>query len=93
MGDMEQNTYLYRYSYVFPGEGGALHGSETFLLFGLAKDLKANPVVADNLVDFWTRFAKTGDPNGGVNVTWPQYTRGDGRYLDINNVSTVMTGY
>ncbi|MCX6699161.1 MAG: carboxylesterase family protein, partial [Methanomicrobiales archaeon] len=41
----------------------------------------------------WTRFAKTGDPNGEVDVTWPQYTRADGRYLDINNVSTVMSGY
>jgi len=93
MGDLERNTYLYRYSYVLPGENGALHGSETFLLFGLAKDVKANQVVADNLVDFWTRFAKTGDPNGGVDATWPQYTRADGRYLDINNVTTVLSGY
>jgi para-nitrobenzyl esterase len=94
MGDLERNTYLYRYSYVLPGQSnGAFHGSETLLLFGLTKELKANPVVAGNLVDFWTRFAKTGDPNGGVNVTWPQYTRADGRYLDINNVSTVMTSY
>ena len=93
MGDIERNTYLYRYSYVLPGENGALHGSETFLLFGMAKDVNANPVVADNLVDFWTRFAKTGDPNGGVNVTWPQYTRAADRYLDINNVSTVMSDY
>ena len=55
--------------------------------------MKANQVVADNLVDFWTMFAKTGDPNGGVDATWPQYTRADGHYLDINNVSTVMSGY
>ncbi len=94
MGDLERNTYLYRYSYVLPGQSnGAFHGSETLLLFGLTKDLKANPVVADNLVEFWTRFAKTGDPNGGTNVTWPQYTRAEDRYLDINNASTVMTGY
>jgi para-nitrobenzyl esterase len=94
MGDLERNTYLYRYSYVLPDQpNGAFHGSETLLLFGLTKDMKANPVVADNLVDFWTRFAKTGDPNGEVSVTWPQYTRADGRYLDINNVSTVMSGY
>jgi para-nitrobenzyl esterase len=94
MGDLEQNTYLYRYSYILHGQtNGAFHGSETLLLFGLTKELKANPVVADNLVDFWIRFAKTGDPNGGMGVTWPQYTRADGRYLDINNVSTVMTCY
>ena len=94
MGDIERNTYLYRYSYVLPGQSnGAFHGSETLLLFGLTKELNANPVVADNLVDFWTRFAKTGDPNGGMNVTWPQYTRADDRYLDINNASTVMSDY
>jgi len=93
MGDLERNTYLYRYSYVLPGENGALHGSETFLLFGLAKEVNANPVVADNLVDLWTSFAKTGYPNGGMNVTWPQYTRAEDRYLNINNVSTVMSGY
>jgi len=93
MGDLEPNTYLYRYSYILPRENGALHGSETFLLFGLAKDVNANPVVAYNLVDSWTNFAKTGDPNGGMNVTWPRYTRDEDRYLDINNVSTVMSGY
>jgi para-nitrobenzyl esterase len=94
MGDLERNTYLYRYSYVLPDQpNGAFHGSETLLLFGLTKDMKANPVVAENLVDLWTRFAKTGNPNGGVNVTWPQYTRADDGYLDINNVSTVMSGY
>jgi len=94
MGDLEQNAYLYRYSYVLPGQNnGAFHGSETLLLFGLTNELKANPVVADNLVDLWTRFAKTGDPNGGMKVTWPQYTRAADRYLDINNVSTVMSDY
>ena len=34
-----------------------------------------DPAVTDNLVDLWTRFAKTGNPNGGMNVTWPRYTR------------------
>ena len=96
MADLDPKTYLYRYSYVLPGPLqplGAFHGSECFLLFGLANEVKADPVVAANMIDLWTRFAKTGNPNGGMNVTWPQYTRAGDRYLDINTTSTVMTGY
>jgi len=35
--------------------------------------------VADNVVDLWTRFAKTGNPNGRMNITWPNYTRETGQ--------------
>ncbi|MCX6689889.1 MAG: carboxylesterase family protein [Methanoregula sp.] len=88
MGDISPNTYLYRYSYILPGQpNGAFHGSETLLLFGVP--VQANPEVAANVVDLWTRFAKTGNPNGGMNVTWPNYTREQGRYLDINSTPTV----
>ncbi len=94
MADVNPDTYLYRYSYILPGQpNGAFHGSETLLLFGMAKELKADPEVTDNIVDLWTRFAKTGDPNGGMNVTWPQYTRDGGRYLDIGDIPTVKSGY
>jgi len=93
MADLEGNTYLYRYSYVIPGLNmGAFHGSETLLLFNLP-GLKPDPAVAANIVDLWTRFARTGDPNGGMNVTWPQYTRAEDRYLDINITPMVMSGY
>lgn len=95
MADLDSDTYLYRYSYVLPGQPyGAFHGSETMLLFKVP--LPYDPVtdsVSDNLIDLWTRFAKTGDPNGGMNVTWPRYTREEDRYLDINDTTTIMSGY
>ena len=92
MADLNATIYLYRYSYILPGQpNGAFHGSETLLLFGLP--VKADPAVADNVVDLWTRFAKTGNPNGGMTVTWPKFTRTAGQYLDINTTPTVMTGY
>jgi len=91
MGDISPDTYVYRYSYILPGQSnGAFHGSETLLLFGVP--VPADPAVADNVVDLWTRFAKTGNPNGGMNVTWPNYTRQKGQYLDINITPSVMTG-
>ena len=93
MADLNQSTYLYRYSYILPGQpNGAFHGSETLLLFNLP-GIKSDPAVGDNLVDLWTRFAKTGNPNGGMNVTWPQYTRAGDQYLDINETPAVMSGY
>ncbi len=89
MADLNQSAYLYRYSYILPGQPyGAFHGSETLLLFNLP-DIKPDPAVANNLVDLWTRFAKTGNPNGGMNVTWSQYNRKDAQYLDINETPVV----
>jgi para-nitrobenzyl esterase len=43
------------------------------------------------MLDLRARFAKTGDPNGGMNMTWPNYTRAEGRYLVINTTSSVVT--
>ncbi|MDP3564496.1 MAG: carboxylesterase family protein, partial [Methanoregula sp.] len=94
MADLNQSTYRYQYSYILPGQPyGAFHGSETILLFKVP--IPSDPVndaVSDNLIDLWTRFAKTGDPNGGMNVTWPQYSKEKGQYLDINSTPSVMTG-
>jgi len=95
MVELNQNTYRYQYSYVLPGQPyGAFHGSELFLLFKIpVPEDPATDVVADNLIDLWTRFAKTGNPNGGMNVTWPKYTRNRGQYLDIGAVPSVKSGY
>jgi para-nitrobenzyl esterase len=94
MADTNVSTYRYQYSYVLPGQPyGAFHGSETILLFKVP--LPPNPVnnqVSENLIDIWTRFAKTGNPNGGMNVTWPEYTREKGQYLDIGAVPSVKSG-
>jgi para-nitrobenzyl esterase len=94
MADLNQSTYRYMYSYVLPGQPyGAFHGSETFLLFKVP--VTPDPVtdsVSENLIDLWTRFAKSGDPNGGMNVTWPRYTKESGLYLDIGTVPSVKSG-
>jgi len=94
MAEKNASTYRYQYSYVLPGQPyGAFHGSETILLFDVP--IPRDPVtdsVARNLIDCWTRFAKTGNPNGGMNVTWPKYNRAEGQYLDIGAVPRVKSG-
>ena len=94
MADLNRSTYRYRYTYVLPGQPyGAFHGSETILLFRVPiPPDPVNDAVSENLIDLWTRFAKTGNPNGGMNVTWPKYTREKGQYLDINGSPSVKSG-
>jgi para-nitrobenzyl esterase len=88
MGDIRPDTYIYRYSYILPGQqNGAFHGSETLLLFGMP--VPADPAVRDTVVDLWSRFAKTGNPNGGMNIAWPNYSRQQGQYLVINITPSV----
>ncbi len=95
MAEVNTSTYLYRYSYVIPGQPlGAFHGSEAILLFKVPiHSDHVTDSVGDNLIDMWTRFAKTGNPNGGMNVTWSKYTRDGDQYLDIGAVPIVRSGY
>ena len=96
MADINQSTYLYRFTYAMPGQPmGVFHGSELFFVFR-PPAMKPDPVsgsVSDTMMDFWVRFAKTGDPNGGMNVSWSKYTRKEGMYLDIGEVPVMKRGY
>ena len=96
MANLNQSTYLYKFTYVLPGQSyGAYHTSELYFVFRPSY-WKADPTssaVSDYVVDMWTRFAKTGNPNGGINVTWPQYSNEKDQYLDIGVAHVVKTGY
>ena len=34
---------------------------------------------------YWTRFAKTGDPNGGGGTAWPAYSSSEEHNLEIGD--------
>ncbi|MCO5974109.1 carboxylesterase/lipase family protein [Actinoallomurus soli] len=63
---------------------GASHGSELAYLFDVAGepiDWNGDPVpltpaqwrLAATMIGYWTRFARTGDPNGGSAPSWPSF--------------------
>ena len=62
---------------IFPG-AGVFHSSEVPFVFGTAY-AGFFPLAADDLplsaamMGYWTRFAATGDPNGGGAPAWPLY--------------------
>lgn len=73
-------SYVYHFSRIPPSEKqtlGAFHAAEIPFVFdssepilGLSDDDK---VLTDLMVMAWTNFAKTGNPNGGDLLNWPEY--------------------
>jgi para-nitrobenzyl esterase len=61
-------------------------------ILGLAHPLNAaETVLSDQLVGYWTRFADTGNPNGGSLMQWPRFATGSQLILRENlPASTVV---
>ena len=61
---------------------GAPHGYDRRLLFSGA-DLPdaGQQALAARLLDYWLEFARSGNPNGGSRLQWPEYQREDDRWL------------
>ncbi|MCA9771372.1 MAG: carboxylesterase family protein, partial [Myxococcales bacterium] len=60
---------------------GAFHGLEIFFVFDTlgiiplpyTRNNPTNEALIEAMQGYWTRFAHTGDPNGGGAVAWPAY--------------------
>ncbi len=49
--------------------------------------------MAKTMADYWTNFAKTGDPNGAGLPTWPTYTQDNDTWLDLGTQIEPLPGY
>jgi para-nitrobenzyl esterase len=77
------DVYLYQFtevpSYAKSLTLGAFHGSEIDFVMGTLRDRKTGAATPDELtlsdamLGYWSRFAKTGDPNGAAAAAWPKY--------------------
>lgn len=82
-----QPTYMYRFAAAPPREGqtvGAFHGAEVPYAFGARPWFVGGPEdkrLASAMPDYWTAFARSGDPNGTVRpqVFWPMFDAQEGK--------------
>jgi para-nitrobenzyl esterase len=87
-------VYLYEFTRApLRGFMGAFHAVELPYVFGTL-DLfgvfgigaEADRRLSEDVIGYWTRFATTGDPNGGGAPIWPRYTEASSLHLDLGDV-------
>jgi para-nitrobenzyl esterase len=89
-----QPTFLYRFDVVSAAmpepHSGATHASERQYVFD---NLGASPWATDEMdrraatlmADYWTAFGRTGDPNGGARLMWPDLRARVDELLEFGN--------
>ncbi len=96
----KQDVYLYRFSRDSRDQKlaalGAWHGAEVPYVFGLA-DPRLSPdrfnardrEISDQMMDAWTNFARTGNPNGNGLPQWPAASAQDENYMNFGDTAVV----
>jgi para-nitrobenzyl esterase len=98
-----QSEPAYRYSFtqVFAGGPlaalGAFHGAELFFVFGNLATVAHQPTpdetaLSDAMIGYWSRFAATGNPNGGGAPEWPRAKAGSDPYLKLDTTIAASDG-
>jgi para-nitrobenzyl esterase len=92
-------TYQYQFDRVTPGReaAGSSHGAEVAYVFGTLNrpgntiafgdsDRKASDIIQQ----YWTNFAKTGNPNGGNLPVWPKFEPTSAKFLEFTAEGPVV---
>jgi para-nitrobenzyl esterase len=80
-------VYLYSFE-----EGDAIHGDEVAYEFAVYQRGIVPPPLVDVIQGYWTRFAKSGDPNGAGAVEWPRYTEASDQHMILATPPTSGAG-
>ena len=96
-------TYHYEFSRSAPGRKavGAMHTAEMWYVFGtlglgrapagpLPQYDTMDHAISEAVQDYWTNFAKTGDPNGGSLPRWRRFEEPDRAYIDFSDAGPIM---
>jgi len=85
--------YEYQFDRAAPGReaAGATHGAEVSYVFG---NMGANYAAPDRdisaaMQQYWTNFAKSGDPNGAGLPKWPKYDATSRGYIEFTDSGAV----
>ena len=93
-------TYLYNFGRALPIPIlqqlglGAFHAAEIVYVFGsITMPTPDDDALGVTMRNYWTRFARKGNPNGKGTVNWPRFKDNSDKRLDLNTESTVLTAF
>jgi para-nitrobenzyl esterase len=80
---------------------GSTHGAELTFVFGTSllfspespNYVAANKALSDRMINYWTNFAKTGDPNGGSETAWPKFSASANQRINFAQQITVLNDF
>ena len=101
MSQIQPNTFRYLFAmppkfflYQIPGiddwkeRFGCYHAAELPYVFHFMPrpEMQHEDIaLSEQIIDYWIRFAQTGDPNGGRAPVWPRYALPEEKYLILNH--------
>ena len=69
---------------------GTSHGSDAWFLFsGLSSEHPAIRSLSNRMIDYWSQFARNGNPNSAETSVWPSYNPGKKSWLIFDNPDRV----
>ena len=83
-------AYCYQFVRPLPGDdAGAFHSSELWYIFGTLERawrpfIEADYLLSTKMIDYWTNFAKYGNPNGNDLPEWKPYTSRHSEFMIFN---------
>lgn len=83
-------SYVYFFKREMPGDdAGAFHSAELWYIFGTLNRCwrpvtEGDYVLSESMMEFWTNFAKTGNPNSNGETLWRQCTRDDAFVMEFD---------
>ncbi len=103
LNSQRQPTFVYLFTYRSLTKGptgleyGSMHGLEVAFVFHVDSSMGYSYVgpkgswahLSDQMVDAWTRFARSGDPNGVGLPTWPRYEAGQHATMEFGTRTDV----
>lgn len=85
-------TYMYMFARTPPSPtqtAGAAHAAELPFVHGRSVPIlpltKEDNGLSEQMIRYWTQFAKSGDPNDGTQVEWPRFSSDDQQWLRLNH--------
>lgn len=83
----ENPSFEYEFDRAAPGREalGAVHGTEVAYVFGAlnARYADADRTISAAMQQYWTNFAKTGNPNGAGLIQWPKFDATTRGYIEF----------